>query len=306
MIKSYRPWYIDIAGLLVAESAFHVGTGESLNPDTDSPAARRDGAARNGLILPGSSLKGVLRSFMNRECGTVGCTREDVQRLFGSASGKSGSQGWLTILDAVATELSPSSEKRDHVRIDRRYGAAADGAKFDEEAGVNGTTFDFRAIYEGENDAKCFRLMNLAFEALTRSELRVGAGQSRGFGKVRLEALPSCRVFRRDTVEGLQTFVAYRVEQDTASETVVWPSGLGLGDASPLSCPSALSTLSVNLAIHCEGPVLVRAAPREHEQTDAEFFASAGKKVLPGSSLRGVCRSRAEKICNTLEIGRAH
>ncbi len=294
----YQPLYLDITGTLTAESPFHIGTGESWNPATDNPLARRDGSQGGAFVLPGSSLRGVLRAHLRRECRLLGCSQEDVARLFGSASGTEGKQGWLTILDAVATTPESPRELRDHVRINRESGAAESKAKFDEEVGLSSTEFSFHCIYEGEEDPACMRLLDGAVRALSEGRIRVGAGSGRGYGRIKLTE-KSCRGFRRHDALDLQSFFSYRIDPKNVSP-VAWPGHLDIQPASPLPDENGISTVTIGIRIECEGPVLVRSSVPPVDQAshaDAAFFYSQKKKVLPGSSLRGICRSRAEKIC---------
>lgn len=172
---------------------------------------------RNGdeeVYLPGSSLKGVLRSHAERiartlnpvaacdpfavegparSCGRVfDETKPEntavayrnsclVCKLFGST----GFAGRLATTDAYAMGKAPRPTQRDGVGIDRFTGGAAAGAKFELEVITEGT---FATTLHLRN----FELWQLALVGFVLQDLadalvRIGSGKSRGLGKVRGE-----------------------------------------------------------------------------------------------------------------------
>jgi CRISPR-associated RAMP protein (TIGR02581 family) len=176
---------------------------------------------RNGdwqVYLPGSSLKGVLRSHAERIARTfkqeaacdpfadkgemMSCGRifdkmaKRSQRpnnpityqyscLICKLFGSTGFAGRLATTDAYAVGEPPRPQRRDGVGIDRFTGGAARGAKFELEVVTEGT---FATTLHLRN----FELWQLALTGFLLQDLkdgliRIGMGKSRGLGKVRGE-----------------------------------------------------------------------------------------------------------------------
>lgn len=174
---------------------------------------------RNGewqVYLPGSSLKGVLRSHAERiartlrmpsacdpfskEGETMFCGERFEQRkkrfdetpnnpeayaqscpicrLFGSTW----YAGRLATTDAYAVGAAPRPESRDGVGIDRFTGGAAHGAKFDLEV-ITGGTFE-TTLHLRNFEIWQLGLVGFLLQDLKDGLIRVGMGKSRGLGKV--------------------------------------------------------------------------------------------------------------------------
>lgn len=171
-------------------------------------------------FLPGSSLKGVLRSgseaflralgmdicptFGNESCG--GSQRKDRERcytclLFGSTRGA----GVVTVRDGLPWPPGTAPEDRNAYRraverqtavrqgvgIDRRRGAAQHGVLYDFEVLVD-TTF-FPTLLLRNPDAAQVSVVAAALHLLDEGILRVGSGTTRGLGRVHVLE-PSVRV----------------------------------------------------------------------------------------------------------------
>ncbi len=168
---------------------------------------------RNGqeeVYLPGSSLKGVLRShaeriartlkaesacdpFADTSCGrifdkskpkTVEAYRDAclICKLFGST----GFAGRLATADAYAVGTSPEPVQRDGVGIDRFTGGAARGAKFELEVITEGTFAT--SLHLRNFELWQLALLGFVLQDLSDGLIRIGMGKSRGLGKVRGEA----------------------------------------------------------------------------------------------------------------------
>lgn len=176
-----------VKGILTAVDPIHIGAAgkESLNPIEVDNAVLKD-AAGNPLI-PGSSLKGVVRSQFEAILRSVGarvcdihndkdesCTSQDIIKRIRSRSkdqklplleqaelyyeascevcrlfGGRQFAGKLHFKDCYYAGDSPCLfEKRDGVGINRETGSAARGVKYDFEIIPKGTQFDFELIAE--------------------------------------------------------------------------------------------------------------------------------------------------------------
>jgi CRISPR/Cas system CSM-associated protein Csm3 (group 7 of RAMP superfamily) len=157
----------------------------------------RDG---DRIVLPGSGLKGLLRSrceFILRSinakpdpCLDQRCRQCWPCRVFGHGGGDDPGEeavGWrsrVRVLDAAVTD--PVTVTRTHVAIDRFTGGAGDQHLFTVHAVESGT---FHLVVEvdelGEPESSQFRaLLRLVLEDLADGLIGVGAGVARGYGTV--------------------------------------------------------------------------------------------------------------------------
>lgn len=189
------------------------GHATQIGPDMTPVLTYRNGQRQ--VYLPGSSLKGVFRShlekvsrtlrdnsvcnpFDNSACGAKLQNRKKqneksvtnevayrdscpVCRLFGSTF----FIGRISIGDAyLVDETRPfPTELRDGVGIDRLTGGASHGAKFDLEAVSAGVQFSTEVYLR---NFECWQLgmVLLVAQDLSDGLIRVGSGRSRGLGSI--------------------------------------------------------------------------------------------------------------------------
>ena len=192
---SRGPFRVELTCKLRFTGPLHVGTGEALSLATDAPVLRDPGGR---VWLPGSSIRGVLADWCHREAPLLGVDRACVRRLFGvapkqgDASSKNDRQGRLTVLDVMLED--GTEEIRDHVRIDRRWGAAALGGKFDHEIAYPAAAPAaqrrppmLKLIYDGDSlDDPELVLLQSAADALQEELLAFGGKTGWGLGAARV------------------------------------------------------------------------------------------------------------------------
>lgn len=202
---------------LVAQTGLRVGAGKNLDAVATNLPLMRDG---NGdPYLPGSSLKGALRSGLERvlrginskdlhscdplseetACAPafrvdkgqrvkVSYKFEDLEKLLCPACKLFGSRemaGRIFIRDLRRTFGSPA-EVRDGVGIDRDLRTASPGVKYDLEVMPPGTRFALEVLLENTDDLlRSLALVGL--DLIDQGEIRLGGMSSRGLGWVKLE-----------------------------------------------------------------------------------------------------------------------
>jgi CRISPR-associated RAMP protein (TIGR02581 family) len=206
-------------GRLLLQTPLRVSSGRA-SDETDAPLMRD----RAGIpYIPGSSLRGTIRSAVERIVAGVGasvglksctlfssddCNEQartfqlsgektdedmagfaenklcDVCKLFGSTIYASR----LVIEDAYPQPQGKLQDKtlvRDGVGIDRDTGTASEGVKFDYEVLETGPTFLFRMQVENVTD-KDRLLINLIL-GLLKEGLQAGGKRAAGLGRIKLE-----------------------------------------------------------------------------------------------------------------------
>ncbi len=212
-------------GLVVMETALHVGTGQA-SPTTDAGIVR-DFQGRP--FIPGSSLKGALRSAIERRVEWLGlrsCRLEkdyaDCLTTNGKPESREGGKSWrqrplaqrlmemeaglcdtcklfgstvyggkaqvddLAVVEPFEAMASQLVEVRDGVGIDRDTGTAAEGIKFDYEVLPSLTPFRFHLTAENLTSADA-ALLSLGLLEMMNGRVALGGKSTRGLGRSRLD-----------------------------------------------------------------------------------------------------------------------
>jgi len=294
----------------------HVGSGQRLSPYTDAPILL-DPAG--GEWLPGTSVRGVIRDWCEREACLLGITDDVIKMLFGPHQHDTGDndfdrQGRLTVYDIAIKERS-RPQIRDHVRFDEQHGAAQKGGKFDSEiAWIKSGVLRF--VYQGDGSADPQVLLLKSFtDALSDGVISFGAKQGSGYGSVKVTR-SSWRQIRRCNTAELTQYLRHRLGNNGGSPwtditTTISQLKTSTARASAVSTGVAppLSWIAMDIEIAFDGPALTvgvfggRLTDKTDERdADATYAVdSAGAPVFPGSALRGAARARAFRIARSLD-----
>lgn len=193
-------------------SDLHVGGHSTIEPaEVDNPVIKNsDGYP----IIPGSSLKGVLRTETERllrglgadvcdiydriNCG--GCNVCAVCQLFGGKD----------LASSIRVKDSTTSQKktliRDSIAIDRQKRKARDGGKFDLEVVPKGTSFSGKITIENTGlkefeYSKLGAVLNL-FDFVNSCSSSIGHATSRGFGEVEINVESFNLILAKDYFSG--------------------------------------------------------------------------------------------------------
>ena len=277
---------IIFSGKLVARAPLHVGGAEP-GGETDLILAV-DGAGR--YYLPGTTLAGVLRQWFERAFGSQVATR-----MFGEARDRSpeGHASFVLIEDApLISDHMP--EVRDGVGIDRFTGTAAPNIKYTRQILPVGSEFDFILSVDLQEPDKVQdqARMSCLIEALAKGEVALGAGKSRGLGRIRLEDI---HVEHRNmsSREALLVWL-----EKGGKKTPFDPARY----AHPEVEPASPQSLSIQIQWLQDGPLMVKADMEALEVDILPLYTGWGKRqrVIPGASIKGALRSMAERILTTL------
>ena len=213
--KQYR-----IEDLLISKTGLRISASKSVDVGTSDQPVIRDGF--NRLFLPGSSLKGVLRSGLETALRGLGDKRLDACDPFEAACTaaldrrkKAGET--ITINEVLSTICvvcglfgspylasrvfvadlplaeghDPRTEVRDGVGIHRdlRVAQTSPAVKYDHEVVPPGTAFRLEMILENVDDSVQLALVLKALDLLATGEIRLSGLTSRGLGRVKLEGL---------------------------------------------------------------------------------------------------------------------
>jgi len=184
-----------ITGLHIGDSSDNVEIG-----GVDNPVVRR--TIDNVPYIPGSSLKGKIRSLLEQIAGVSEIGGNDtINELFGFADKDRGKPSKIIVRDAYMNDESvknlekseytdlPYTEIKNENRIDRIKGTASDPRRM--ERIPAGTTFNVEFIinvWNSDTDGQLsLNLVKRGIEALENDYL--GGNGSRGYGQVRFGEL---------------------------------------------------------------------------------------------------------------------
>jgi len=207
----------EIKGILINETPLHVGSGRDIAPASavDNPIVRVktliDGRPVEVPYIPGSSLKGVLRSTAERlyrskgekvcdpfdegskkdvgECGEEGepCL---ICRIFGGGADPHRVASHVAIFDALPKEpRDPSILQRTRVAIDRDFAAARPRLLFTDEYVQPNVKWEFKMRIiniDLEGDEPEARVLKELLRLMVDPGIQVGGLKSVGAGLVRL------------------------------------------------------------------------------------------------------------------------
>jgi len=292
----------EVTGTLEAVTALRVG-GWGTSAAADLVVAR-DGLGR--AVIPGTSLAGAMRAWLGSvrtASGDALFGPADLGRVFGDSEhrGQGGEVCRISVGDAVADDdIAPAI--RDGVGIDRAAGAAAAGILYQQEVmPPPGTPFGVKifAVQTGGDSERVGEALDLLLAALTAGRVEIGAARTRGLGQVRLTGRHRTRVDLTDRGQVL----AWLCGQ---APPVPGPEPAG-------SAPLADGRLGIEVTWSAVTPVMVRASTVNEPEPDpgravdivplrttSPAQDGSGPLLMPGSSVKGVLRSHAERIVRTL------
>jgi CRISPR/Cas system CSM-associated protein Csm3 (group 7 of RAMP superfamily) len=250
-------------------------------------------------------------------------------KLFGGHRGDDkGDQSPLIVDDALSTTQGrPAVELRDGVAIEAATRTAAEDKKYDFELLQAGTAFDlrFELLLEDESEpnpqrdkAKAqnpqrLRALALALSGLGKGEIRLGARKRRGFGCCEVSQWTVTRYRLRQTDELLAWLAADHPDWVPAKPTTTSGSdiaallGVSSREIEQEDKKDRRESFEIEAEFALDGSLLVRAGFDEQDRGPDTVHLhthdhrnNKSRAVLPGTSLAGVIRQRAQRIANTL------
>ena len=324
--------------VLSAEMKFRtplqVGAGEG-DELTDSLLRRN---SEGELVIPGSSVAGALRGVALRlapRMGMAGINERPCQswsvetsrkvcgcvvcRLFGDVSPveeklhdgyRAGpSKVWVYDAETVAGN-EPVCYIRDSVGIARNTGTAADAVKFDREIVASGAMFLLRLRIESLEEPERI-LLGAVLDEWARGRGWIGAGSARGQGAFSLQNI-CVREWDLSDPEQLMEYLAQEDHWQGGHNKSLWIESSASAFRTvvkPVSrmtpAGAARSFVQFDAQIAFQGGFLINDMTStflfDFDHAPMLSAPSPGRlPVLPGSSLRGVVRSQAERILRTL------
>lgn len=188
----------------------------------------------------------------------------------------------------------PGIPIRDGIKIDGRTGIVEENAKYTFQVVERGAQFKFNleADYSAETEPFVKQAMSTIYKTLlSKGGICLGAKTNSGFGEVHL-LQESAACYKFDFSQ--KPDVAHWMTRNNWENHRIEPEALG--DALDIHP----NRFSINASFWLKNSLIVRSYSADPDAPDATHITSNNDWILPGSSLKGAIRARAERIVNTL------
>lgn len=324
-----QPWRFQnrwrIEAVVETRTPLRIGSGDThadatIHPDgklVEVDAVALDADRRP--CIPGSALKAALRVWAEAR----GVDEDLIGRAFGtdSRAGLSGRGGKFEVWDALLEHSASAGEPvwrperglrvEASVAIDRLTRTARDQKLFHRRVVVPRTRF--RLVVTGSNlDDDEVALLIAALRGFDDAEQPITLGAETGSGKGRLALVPGSLVLQRIDAQGLLAWLDDHTAEESEPSWRMLDEGAQapiLEAAAKLTGPAGGAGVALGVEIGIDGPFLVNdppprpaaeVRPEEREAAHRPRLDHDGRTLLPAKSVRGVLRSRAERIIRTL------
>ena len=290
-----------ISGMLEAVVPLHVG-GDNRNndPESDLPLAC-DG--RGKPYIPGTALAGPLRTWMERHFDK---DENWMKSLWGwqpdQKSTQEGAASRLHMENAVVSlPQAATVELWDGIAIDRQWGVAASGFKYDRMVLPRGSRIPMEILVElpvdTEESKKVQDGLAYLLGTLKNDGIAIGAGGSRGMGQVKL-LQAAVRQEEWGSRRGVINLL--KAEKLTPTSRVQLDDWLS---CKQISLPRR-QRMELTLIWKSVGPLMSKSGQDGMGVDMLPMVSTVGDNqvalVIPGSSIKGALRSHAERIIRTL------
>lgn len=271
---------ITVSGLLKLESPAIIGSGNHDNADIEVICD----SLTMKPIIPATSLGGVIRHYFN---DNVVCDKSYFEKFFGAAkTQKGGMQSSFFLADLTSDDAKVSI--RDGVKIDNEKGVALETGKYDYEIIERKSTFAFYLELNIKNEADEIpfkKYLATIIHLLENKRIFIGAKKNSGFGE--------CKLFDTKIVE---------YDFSNSDDIIMWLNKTKKETTSLNEEHFKVNenVFEVNAWFALNGSMIIKTAPDDKDSTDSVHIKSNGKLTLPGTSIKGAVRSRAEKILNRI------
>lgn len=256
---------------IISISPLFIGDNQQ-NPLIDNDGRR--------AYLPATSITGAFRAYLKN----IG---KDYKKLFGIQKEDNSVMSSVYIKDSFA--LINNFDRRDGVRIDSELGSNVERQKI--ERIFIGQGLEFELVFEIHSkydEIEEFKeMLYSCLKALDKGIIRLGGNKSNGLGIFKLK---EAKEINFKLVNNLDNLIKY-INDDYSNSADVKKhidDTVLCNDCVRFSIEGKLTT-----------PLLIKS-PETFDSTDVDdrAFKTGDKYLIPGSSFKGVLRSRVEKIAN--------
>ncbi len=241
--------------------------------------------------IPATAFVGVMKSYIRPNLNN------EKERYFWGGEKDSDMQSHFIVDDLlpINNETPPKTIIRDGIRISPATGIVEDKKKFSYEVLEPGTRFIMRCeitLRESLQFNDFENSIRNILSALNASDISFGSMTMRGFGRIILEDDWKVYHFNFSKGEG-PIWLEYMA-------TDMLPANKASVQLTLHSTTRVTHALKIEALFNLKSSLIVGSYPSDTHLPDKVHIQSCGQPVLPGTSIRGAIRSRAERIINTL------
>lgn len=239
--------------------------------------------------IPATAFTGVLRHYFYENV-VDNADSQQIDFFWGSKKDvEDGYQSSIYVSDLYLKGEAKISI-RDGIKIND-MGVTEDKKKFDYENVEPGAVFNMamEVIVRKCFDEKIFlKILSFIIKAMENCKISIGSMTTKGFGRFYLKNI-SC----------------YKYDFTNSRHVIAWLSkekGENITDKLRLmeTYTEKGKDFSIDFRTKIKGSLIIRSYSSKPEDPDAVNITSAGKNIIPGTSIKGAIRYRAEKIIKTL------
>ncbi|MDY0095783.1 MAG: RAMP superfamily CRISPR-associated protein [Candidatus Vecturithrix sp.] len=281
---------IIVQGEVECLSPLHIGNGKDERSDLDVLLD-----AQGNPFIPATSLVGVLRHATKNIA-----PQEDWKKFWGYTSEKQdeqepGQQSSMHCSDLICQSQTLKPVIRDGIEIDNITGIVKKQRKYDYELVERGTRFKLNMEFSYKEADKEFvrRMAATIYTLLNDKQIRLGAKTNSGFGEICLLE-NTTKIYEFQFSPTTKSDVLYWLTRNFSAKQPIAVNVLG----TPFEITS--NHFNINASFWLKNSLIVRSYSADPDAPDATHITSNNDWILPGSSLKGAIRARAERIVNTL------
>jgi len=273
---------IVLTGQLKNISPLHIGNASNDRSDMDVLLDKH-----NKPFIPASSLCGILRH-------KISLNIDDENYFWGFKADKNDNKidGKQSIIKCMDLECEKFKLKiRDGIKINNQKGLIDN--KFDYEIVEPGAIFNLKMEFSFTDDyEQSVKRMASTFYTILDKSIQIGAKTNSGFGKVKLiKDNINIYLFDFKNKEDVYNWLT----QNLSVKNLVTHETLGI----PIEI-SAPDLFTIEASLQLKNSIIVRSYSDMPDMPDSIHIQSNNKNILPGTSIKGAIRARAERIAKSL------
>jgi len=248
------------------------------------------------VFIPATSFIGALKNYMNEKYNY------DDKNIWDYFWGSEQNESHFILDDLYL--LEDNEEKlvsiRDGIKINSRTGTAEDRMKYNYEVVNKICTFSFNSeikIFNGIKINDILSILKICIDDLKDGLVCIGAMTSKGFG--RFELFDKKILLFKFPDNGLD-YLKYLKENKTNSKNLYLNfENIKFNNTKKIDKKPA-KIFEIDFHCQIKDSLIIGTYPTDYNESNKVNIKFNGKPTLSGSSIKGVIRSRAIKIINTL------
>lgn len=282
-------------GLIENISPLHIGSGASDNSDLDV-IVDESGCP----FIPATSFVGVLNHELKLTKNNEEENTTELKKFWGYTEKKDGHQSLFRCSDLVLNDnTNYTIVVRDGIKMDNRTGLVQDMGKYDYQIVEPNSQFKLNMEFSyRDNIEKQFmkRMVRTIYNELTEAgKIKVGAKTNNGLGAMQLID-SEMQIYHFDFSN--KKHVYHWLTDNSHPENIVPLNQFKRDFKDSFEIHDRIFKIEATFKL--KNSLIIGSYSENPLFSDKTHITSNGKNVLPGASLKGALRARAERIVNTL------